>query len=107
MARGGGLLQKLNRDTQKCAFKCSLAIIDGKEVPVFKDPVTDPGKKSKKGYLSVHRSAADGSWETRSDGNHDFESDEMRIVFENGYLLVDEKWEDIKKRSELTEDMLK
>ena len=46
---GGGLLQKMNRDTQKCAFKCSLAIIDGKEVAVFKDPVTDPGKKSKKG----------------------------------------------------------
>ena len=104
---GGGLLQKLNRDTQKCAFKCSLAIIDGKEVPVYKDPATDPGKKSKKGYLSVHRSSADGSWETRSDGNHDFESDEMRVVFENGYILVDEKWEDIKKRSELTEDMLK
>ena len=29
---GGGLLQKLNRDTQKCAFKCSLAIVDGEEV---------------------------------------------------------------------------
>ena len=28
---GGGLLQKLNRDTQKCAFKCSSIIVDGAE----------------------------------------------------------------------------
>jgi len=29
---GGALLQKLNRDTQKCAFKCSSCIVNGKEV---------------------------------------------------------------------------
>ena len=29
---GGALLQKLNRDTQKCAFKCSCCIVNGKEV---------------------------------------------------------------------------
>ena len=28
----GALLQKLNRDTQKCAFKCSYALVDGKDV---------------------------------------------------------------------------
>ncbi len=33
---GGALLQKLNRDTLKCAYKCSMAEIDGKEVDVFK-----------------------------------------------------------------------
>ena len=41
---GGGLLQKLNRDTQKCAFKCAMAVVDGEEREVFKDPITDPGK---------------------------------------------------------------
>ena len=51
---GGGLLQKLNRDTQKCAFKCAMAVVDGEEREVFKDPITDPGKKSKKGRLSIH-----------------------------------------------------
>jgi nicotinamide phosphoribosyltransferase len=58
---GGGLLQKMNRDTQKCAFKCSFIRreIDGvvTEMAVFKDPITSPGKKSKKGRLSVHRVA--------------------------------------------------
>jgi len=33
---GGALLQKMNRDTLKCAYKCSMAEIDGKEVDVFK-----------------------------------------------------------------------
>ena len=29
---GGALLQRLHRDTQKCAYKCSYAIINGKGV---------------------------------------------------------------------------
>ena len=29
---GGALLQKLNRDTQKCAFKCSFAVVNGEGV---------------------------------------------------------------------------
>ena len=33
---GGALLQRLDRDTQKCAFKCSYAVIDGKEVSRLK-----------------------------------------------------------------------
>merc|ERR1711896_102333 len=39
---GGALLQKLHRDTQKCAFKCSYARVSGKDVEVYKDPITDP-----------------------------------------------------------------
>ena len=29
---GGALLQRLHRDTQKCAFKCSYAVVNGKGV---------------------------------------------------------------------------
>jgi nicotinamide phosphoribosyltransferase len=50
---GGGLLQKVNRDTCKFAFKCSSAKIDGVWRPVSKDPVTDSGKRSKEGILDV------------------------------------------------------
>lgn len=32
---GGALLQKLHRDTQKCAYKCSYAIVNGKGVGQF------------------------------------------------------------------------
>lgn len=50
---GGGLLQHVNRDDQKFAMKCSAALVDGVWVDVCKDPITDPGKKSKKGRLQV------------------------------------------------------
>eukprot|EP00943_MAST-04B_sp_MAST-4B-sp1_P005227 g5227.t1 len=97
---GGGLLQKLNRDTQKCAFKCSLAIVDGEEIMVYKDPITDPGKKSKRGYMSVHRDENNGgNFFTKYNGDHDFENDEMKTVYENGKLLIDYSWDDVKKNS--------
>lgn len=32
---GGALLQKMDRDTQKCAYKCSYAVCDGKGVRLY------------------------------------------------------------------------
>jgi len=52
---GGALLQKVNRDTFKCAFKCSEITINGTAREVFKDPITDPGKASKKGRLTLQK----------------------------------------------------
>lgn len=46
---GGALLQIVNRDTSQFAMKCSAAKIYGEWVDVYKDPVTDKGKVSKKG----------------------------------------------------------
>ena len=46
---GGGLLQKVNRDTQRNAFKCSAnETMDGEWHDIFKDPI-DGSKKSKAG----------------------------------------------------------
>jgi nicotinamide phosphoribosyltransferase len=50
---GGGLLQQLNRDTQKFAMKNSAAKVNGQWRDVYKDPVTDHGKRSKKGILDL------------------------------------------------------
>merc|ERR1719299_104065 len=50
---GGALLQRLDRDTFKCAFKCSEITVNGKTNPVFKDPATDAGKISKQGRLTL------------------------------------------------------
>jgi nicotinamide phosphoribosyltransferase len=56
---GGGLLQQLNRDTQRFAFKCAAALRGGEWIDVSKDPVTDTGKRSKKGHLAlVHEGGA-------------------------------------------------
>lgn len=50
---GGGLLQKVDRDTYKFAMKCNAVYgLNGWE-DVYKDPITDPGKRSKRGVLKV------------------------------------------------------
>ena len=50
---GGGLLQMVNRDTQRFAFKCAEITINGKVRDVFKNPVTDTSKASKKGRMKL------------------------------------------------------
>lgn len=60
--QGGALLQQVNRDTCKFAMKCSAAYIDGKWVDVYKDPITDSGKTSKKGRLALIKE--DGKFKT-------------------------------------------
>ena len=82
---GGALLQQVNRDTQRFAYKCSWARIDGKDVEVFKDPVTDPGKTSKKGRLDLVKRISDGKLITVS-GSEEFNS-VMQTVFLNGKVM--------------------
>jgi nicotinamide phosphoribosyltransferase len=50
---GGGLLQKLNRDTQKFAFKCSQVVIGDESRDVYKRPITGGDKASKRGRLKL------------------------------------------------------
>lgn len=50
---GGALHQKVDRDTFKFAMKMCGIVVDGQERDVYKDPVTDPGKTSKKGFITL------------------------------------------------------
>jgi nicotinamide phosphoribosyltransferase len=94
---GGALLQKMNRDTLKFAFKCSSVTIDGREVDVYKDPVTDPGKRSKKGRLALGHEQ--GEWQTVK---HDpGVCDQLVEIFRNGELLVEYSLSDIRNRASL------
>jgi len=53
---GGGLLQKLNRDTMSFATKLSfIEYKDGKQRDVMKYPLTDNGKYSLPGILRVEK----------------------------------------------------
>lgn len=97
---GGALLQRMDRDTQKCAFKCSSVIVDGEERLVYKDPITDPGKQSKKGRLTLEKKE-DGSYVTRTEGKGDPDKDELVLVYENGRLLKDWTLKEIRQRAEL------
>ena len=107
---GGALLQKVNRDTLKCAFKCSeitLKNANGEEItrPVFKDPKGDTGKKSKKGRLTLERDAH-GKLVTMVEGNGDPAKDVLKVVFKNGKLFNAEEntFAKIRERASLKED---
>jgi len=100
---GGALLQMLHRDTKKCAFKCSYALVDNKGVDVVKDPVTDPGKKSKKGKLKLVRSAQ-GEWWTATENKGPDNLDHLVEVFCDGKILVDFAFKDIRERALVNHD---
>jgi nicotinamide phosphoribosyltransferase len=100
---GGALLQQLNRDTQKFAFKCSAARIAGKWCPVYKDPVTDPSKNSKRGRLALLESQP-GEFRTveELEDNRLDDQDRLVTVFENGEILLDDQLDAIRERAQLT-----
>lgn len=90
---GGALLQKVDRDTMKFAFKCSAIERGGVWSDVYKDPITDPGKRSKRGRLDLIKHEDEQgklSYETirlddiQRDGEHPTTA--MRTVFQDGEL---------------------
>ena len=93
---GGALLQQLNRDTLKFAMKCASVVVDGKEKEVYKDPITDPGKKSKRGRLALVRTSE--GYATVKQSELGDRQDELIEVFRNGKLSVDHSFEDIRSR---------
>lgn len=95
---GGGLLQQVNRDTQKFAYKCSAIQIDGKWQDVYKDPVTDPGKKSKRGLLDTIKSG--DVYETRGLLTTEPHSNSaLETVFYNGEIIRQYTLDEIRKRA--------
>lgn len=94
---GGGLLQKMNRDTLKFAFKCSYAEIDGKGKAIFKDPITDSGKKSKRGQLKLIENEI-GNYQTVRKESKGI--DLLETVFENGKILKEYGFEEVKRNAE-------
>lgn len=95
---GGGMLQENTRDTCKFAQKTSSITINGERRDIFKDPITDPGKASKAGRLDLIK--VNGKYQTiKLDGNRVEDSNtEMKTVFLNGKLLMEDDLETIRKR---------
>ncbi|XP_026200497.1 nicotinamide phosphoribosyltransferase-like [Anabas testudineus] len=67
---------------------------------VYKQPVTDPSKGSKKGQLSLRRNS-NGYLETIEGGAGKPEEDLLVTVFENGSLVKDYSLEEIRKNARL------
>ena len=92
---GGALLQIVDRDTQKFAMKCSSAEINGKWINVQKDPVTDAGKKSKAGRVTLYQDKNG----TFSSGVEDWPESALVEVFRDGKLVKEYSFEEVRANS--------
>ena len=102
---GGALLQQLDRDTQRFAMKCSAAEIDGKWASVQKDPITDSGKKSKAGRVTLWTNSggefASGvnpptGWTDKGFGGW---TEAMQTVFRDGQIIREYDFAEVRDNS--------
>ncbi|HFD11924.1 MAG TPA: nicotinate phosphoribosyltransferase [Crenotrichaceae bacterium] len=94
---GGELLQKVNRDTMQFAMKASAIQIHGHWQEVYKDPVTDNDKRSKRGRLALMLDKQ-GSLQTIRESELGYSINKLETVYRNGKLLRDEQFECIRQR---------
>lgn len=96
---GGGMHQKINRDDQKFAMKCSAICINGKWHDVFKDPIDQPDKKSMKGRFHVIQTT-DGTYKTFNAIMYDIiqPDNQLLVVWKDGELLIDQTLAEIRER---------
>jgi nicotinamide phosphoribosyltransferase len=95
---GGGLLQKCHRDTLRFAMKASAIKRDGQWYDVYKQPVTSPGKVSKRGRLALISSGQ--SYETITQDTLSSRDNLLQPVYRNGKLLREQTFSDIRAESE-------
>lgn len=102
---GGALLQQLNRDTQKFAFKTSNVTVNGKDREVFKDPVEGHDKMSKRGRLALH--FANGAWSTHRLKRDEVDPDDrLEEVFRDGEVLKMQTVAQIRERAATQEPVV-
>lgn len=94
---GGALLQKVDRDVQRFAFKSSYQVRNGKGKDIYKDPI-DKSKSSKRGRLALIE-LEDGSHTTLEKVDGVVEDDQLVTVFENGKLLIEYSLDEIRERA--------
>lgn len=95
---GGGLLQKVNRDTQRFAFKSSAQCRNGTWHDIYKMP-KDLSKASKRGRLALVNTG--GNWETKLEKDVAPERNALVTVFENGDLLKEYNFSEVRVNSNL------
>ena len=95
---GSFTYQYNTRDTFGFAMKATYGEVNGEGREIFKDPITDDGtKKSAKGLIKIEKENGayklvdQVSWEEEKQG-------ELREVFRDGKLLIDDSLAEIRKR---------
>jgi len=97
---GSYTYQYQTRDTLGFAMKATYRVTNGKGCAIFKDPKTDNGtKKSARGLLCVHKAPLSGDYilvdGVSAEGE---EKGELKTVYLNGNILVDDSIEVIRAR---------
>lgn len=108
---GGDLMQNVNRDTQRFAIKCSSITVEHDGAPgypapfqvnidVFKDPITDHGKASKKGKVTTYYNKETKEFFVDKIGC-DFEtaSDMLSTVYLNGNIVKEYTLDEVRVNS--------
>ncbi len=102
---GGGLLGHARRDDIGWAMKCSAVQVNGEWRDVFKQPITDLGKSSKKGKIALWE--CDGEYEssvtkpTRWVDKGIAWVDSMETYFENGEIKFTQTFDQVRSNSNL------
>ena len=96
---GGALLQQMNRDTMKFAMKCSAIKANGEWIDVYKEPITDSVKKSKRGLVNLYQNFYTGEFVTTTAENRpDNWVPAMENVYRNGNSMTQYTLDEIRSR---------
>ncbi|BBX62225.1 nicotinate phosphoribosyltransferase [Mycobacterium saskatchewanense] len=96
---GGGLLQKVDRDSMNFGMKASAVCVNGEWRDVFKAPKGSQMKRSKAGRLALCK--VDGEYRTVRRDEVSAEENLLTPVFRNGKLLREWSMSDLIQQSEL------
>ena len=96
---GGALLQGMNRDTLRWAMKCSAVQVKGEWREVYKAPVTDMGKSSKRGRLMLYQDHH-GQYHTGPIDAAHLGEPLLRPVFINGELFNESTFAQVRERAD-------
>jgi nicotinamide phosphoribosyltransferase len=96
---GSFTYEYVTRDTFGFAMKATYGVVNGEGREIFKAPKTDDGtKKSARGLVQVYRND-DGTLAMKDQCTWDEETQgELKTVFKDGQLLVDQTLAEIKER---------
>ena len=94
---GGALLQKVDRDTFSWAMKASAIRVGGQWRDVYKEPITDSGKGSKRGRLALIQ---DPEWHTVRQESCAEADNHLKPVFRDGHLLNSTTFTEVRSRAE-------
>ena len=96
---GSFTYQYTTRDTFGFALKSTAVTINGEEIAIYKNPVTDNGvKKSQKGRVAVLKIGAELKVFDGFTSTDYIAADLLQPVFQDGKLLREEKLSEIRER---------